>query len=79
MRMKNHFGLLITLIVPVYESIIIFCEDTTDLPVSAAAMAVALEKRQRSRCALDNPSDQKLDPVGSTVRYEMMKLCTGSA
>ena len=22
---------------------------------------------------------QKLDPVGSTVRYEMMKLCTGSA
>ena len=20
----------------------------------------------------------KLDPVGSTVRYEMMKLCTGS-
>ena len=21
---------------------------------------------------------QKLDPVGSTVRYEMMKLCTGS-
>ena len=22
--------------------------------------------------------NQKLDPVGSTVRYEMMKLCTGS-
>ena len=21
---------------------------------------------------------RKLDPVGSTVRYEMMKLCTGS-
>ena len=21
---------------------------------------------------------KKLDPVGSTVRYEMMKLCTGS-
>ena len=21
---------------------------------------------------------QRLDPVGSTVRYEMMKLCTGS-
>ena len=21
---------------------------------------------------------QSLDPVGSTVRYEMMKLCTGS-
>ena len=21
---------------------------------------------------------EKLDPVGSTVRYEMMKLCTGS-
>ena len=21
----------------------------------------------------------KLDPVGATVRYEMMKLCTGSA
>ena len=20
----------------------------------------------------------KLDPIGSTVRYEMMKLCTGS-
>ena len=30
---------------PVYESLVIFCEDTTDLPVSAAAMAVALEKR----------------------------------
>ena len=79
MSTKNHFGLLMTSIVPVYESIIIFCEDTTDLPVSAAAMAVALEKRQRSRCALVNPSYQKLDPVGSTVRYEMMKLCTGSA
>ena len=24
-------------------------------------------------------SDETLDPVGSTVRYEMMKLCTGSA
>ena len=23
-------------------------------------------------------NDDKLDPVGSTVRYEMMKLCTGS-
>ena len=23
-------------------------------------------------------SNNKLDPVGSTVRYEMMKLCTGS-
>ena len=23
-------------------------------------------------------SKRKLDPVGSTVRYEMMKLCTGS-
>ena len=22
--------------------------------------------------------EMKLDPVGSTVRYEMMKLCTGS-
>ena len=22
--------------------------------------------------------EDKLDPVGSTVRYEMMKLCTGS-
>ena len=22
--------------------------------------------------------EKKLDPVGSTVRYEMMKLCTGS-
>ena len=22
--------------------------------------------------------NEKLDPVGSTVRYEMMKLCTGS-
>ena len=24
------------------------------------------------------PYTLKLDPVGSTVRYEMMKLCTGS-
>ena len=24
-------------------------------------------------------SYMKLDPVGSTVRYEIMKLCTGSA
>ena len=24
------------------------------------------------------PKKWKLDPVGSTVRYEMMKLCTGS-
>ena len=23
-------------------------------------------------------NEKKLDPVGSTVRYEMMKLCTGS-
>ena len=28
--------------------------------------------------ALDNTLVSKLDPVGSTVRYEMMKLCTGS-
>ena len=27
---------------------------------------------------LENVSHRKLDPVGSTVRYEMMKLCTGS-
>ena len=26
----------------------------------------------------DNEQDDELDPVGSTVRYEMMKLCTGS-
>ena len=25
-----------------------------------------------------NKNSIKLDPVGSTVRYEMMKLCTGS-
>ena len=25
-----------------------------------------------------NNNNDKLDPVGSTVRYEMMKLCTGS-
>jgi len=24
------------------------------------------------------PKEKKLDPVGPTVRYEMMKLCTGS-
>ena len=27
---------------------------------------------------LKSQSQVKLDPVGSTVRYEMMKLCTGS-
>ena len=27
---------------------------------------------------LGRKSIRKLDPVGSTVRYEMMKLCTGS-
>ena len=26
----------------------------------------------------DWEGNEKLDPVGSTVRYEMMKLCTGS-
>ena len=26
----------------------------------------------------DDHGMSKLDPVGSTVRYEMMKLCTGS-
>ena len=26
----------------------------------------------------ESNSCEKLDPVGSTVRYEMMKLCTGS-
>ena len=48
MNMKNYIGLLMTSIVPVYESIVIFCEDATDFPVSAAAMAVALEKRYMS-------------------------------
>ena len=47
MSMKNHIGFLMTSIVPVYESLVIFCEDATDFPVSAAAMPVALEKRQR--------------------------------
>ena len=28
---------------------------------------------------VDMKTKVKLDPVGSTVRYEMMKLCTGSA
>ena len=32
-------------------------------------------KRKKS---LYDESHYKLDPVGSTVRYEMMKLCTGS-
>ena len=27
---------------------------------------------------MKNEIQKKLDPVGSTVRYEMMKLCTGS-
>ena len=27
---------------------------------------------------VDMKTKVKLDPVGSTVRYEMMKLCTGS-
>ena len=27
---------------------------------------------------VDDNGDDELDPVGSTVRYEMMKLCTGS-
>ena len=27
---------------------------------------------------IDTKFNEKLDPVGSTVRYEMMKLCTGS-
>ena len=33
--------------------------------------AIALKDCQEEMVA-------KLDPVGSTVRYEMMKLCTGS-
>ena len=31
----------------------------------------AMEEKKREK-------EKKLDPVGSTVRYEMMKLCTGS-
>ena len=27
---------------------------------------------------MSTKENNKLDPVGSTVRYEMMKLCTGS-
>ena len=27
---------------------------------------------------IEKKSLKKIDPVGSTVRYEMMKLCTGS-
>ena len=34
---------------------------------------------QSSPCDVGQlPLAQKLDPVGSTVRYEVMKLCTGS-
>ena len=29
-------------------------------------------------CFLNKKDHMKLDPVGPTVRYEMMKLCTGS-
>ena len=36
--------------------------------------------RQRKHCgfSIHSKSKSKLDPVGSTVRYEMMKLCTRS-
>ena len=37
------------------------------------------EKREHSGVAVPCPKcNKKLDPVGSTVRYEMMKLCAGS-
>ena len=32
----------------------------------------------RARLHMKKRITEKLDPVGSTVRYEMMKLCTGS-
>ena len=35
------------------------------------------EKRKREIC-MAREGKEILDPVGSTVRYEMMKLCTGS-
>ena len=34
-------------------------------------------KKKLARSA-EMKKNKKLDPVGSTVRYEMLKLCTGS-
>ena len=33
---------------------------------------------EKGKYAFANKYKYKLDPVGSTVRYKMMKLCTGS-
>ena len=32
----------------------------------------------KTNFSYENDKVSELDPVGSTVRYEMMKLCTGS-
>ena len=40
------------------------------------ALFLLLRSASLSMCVL--ASAKQLDPVGSTVRYEMMKLCTGS-
>ena len=36
------------------------------------------QKTQKKDAKVGKNTTEDLDPVGSTVRYEMMKLCTGS-
>ena len=36
------------------------------------------ENKKMRKVEEQRKENEKLDPVGSTVRYEMMKLCTGS-
>ena len=39
---------------------------------------IAYERTTMAIMIFNFKTKKKLDPVGSTVRYEMMKLCTGS-
>ena len=55
------------------------------VPPSELHLDQALEEQERLDrfnivlfCKPSSNTNTKLDPVGSTVRYEMMKLCTGS-
>ena len=36
------------------------------------------ENKKMRKVEEQRKENEKLDPVGSTVHYEMMKLCTGS-
>ena len=47
-------------------------------PASLAVRKWRENEITKKRWRENEEMERKLDPVGSTVRYEMMKLCTGS-